>query len=447
MSKILNRPMFRGGGKVSSYGNGITSGLADGGSVNDSKRGLVDGPGGYAGEYTRFRDYNLSNPGSPVYTGASIKAGLSGSSTPFLKLRDRAGLAGTNAFNKYIGNTIENIPNRFGNFFYGEDNAIKPNIDMTMDEYRDKLPSYTTTGFDTLDNVLGFGEGQSPKRLKPDEILPEATRLSQLLIPQKGEDDYRVEEDLSISPEDIMRDNKKRNREIDNITKDISTGDAEKLLSGIIDTRSPELSNKEKMKQSKAMYKEMLSGDKSARIADLSDWALSLFEKSTKEGATVKSMLGDVAGEIAAKPSRTESLDRDSSKLAIQDMMMTKKAAADAEAFKGKTDYQYKLKNYYDQIGSDPTRLPWGTNKKLVAKAMGGKRLDNINVIKGALEEKTRSNVEIINDVTMFTNPASLELLDIGFYIINAKGKEPEVVEVLIKDGEKTYESRKNQYY
>ena len=34
MSKIYRRPMFRGGGKVSSYGNGIATGLADGGRVN-----------------------------------------------------------------------------------------------------------------------------------------------------------------------------------------------------------------------------------------------------------------------------------------------------------------------------------------------------------------------------------------------------------------------------
>jgi hypothetical protein len=44
MSNILRRPMFRGGGKVSSYGTGIASGLAK------PKRGLVDEPGGYAGE-------------------------------------------------------------------------------------------------------------------------------------------------------------------------------------------------------------------------------------------------------------------------------------------------------------------------------------------------------------------------------------------------------------
>ena len=44
MSRILRRPMFRGG-KVDSRGTGITSGLMD-----KPKRGLVDEPGGYSGE-------------------------------------------------------------------------------------------------------------------------------------------------------------------------------------------------------------------------------------------------------------------------------------------------------------------------------------------------------------------------------------------------------------
>ena len=51
MSRILRRPMFRGG-RVDSRGTGIASGLgyAGGGSVNTPKRGLVNEPGGYAGE-------------------------------------------------------------------------------------------------------------------------------------------------------------------------------------------------------------------------------------------------------------------------------------------------------------------------------------------------------------------------------------------------------------
>jgi len=48
MSRILRRPMFRGG-PVDSRGTGITTGLTD-----KPKRGLVDEPGGYAGEYDIF---------------------------------------------------------------------------------------------------------------------------------------------------------------------------------------------------------------------------------------------------------------------------------------------------------------------------------------------------------------------------------------------------------
>ena len=41
MSKIYKRPMFRGGGKVSSYGNGITTGLASGGRVGYETGGNI----------------------------------------------------------------------------------------------------------------------------------------------------------------------------------------------------------------------------------------------------------------------------------------------------------------------------------------------------------------------------------------------------------------------
>jgi hypothetical protein len=53
MSRILRRPMFRGG-RVDSRGTGITSnlGYAGGGSVNTPKRGLVNEPGGYGGTLT-----------------------------------------------------------------------------------------------------------------------------------------------------------------------------------------------------------------------------------------------------------------------------------------------------------------------------------------------------------------------------------------------------------
>jgi hypothetical protein len=86
MSNILRRPMFRGG-RVNSRGTGITSGLdyAQGGSVNTPKRGLVNGPGGYAGKISMSsipKDiYNSifgkkTAPISPPVTGGDITTKL-----------------------------------------------------------------------------------------------------------------------------------------------------------------------------------------------------------------------------------------------------------------------------------------------------------------------------------------------------------------------------------
>ena len=86
MSNILRRPMFRGG-RVDSRGTGITSGLgyAQGGSVNTPKRGLVNGPGGYAGRVSMSgipKDiYNSifgkkTAPISPPVTGGDITTKL-----------------------------------------------------------------------------------------------------------------------------------------------------------------------------------------------------------------------------------------------------------------------------------------------------------------------------------------------------------------------------------
>jgi hypothetical protein len=70
MSRILRRPMFRGG-RVESRGTGITSGLgyASGGQATP-KRGLVDGPGGYAG-------YPPTVGMGPNMTGSSYGKGFS----------------------------------------------------------------------------------------------------------------------------------------------------------------------------------------------------------------------------------------------------------------------------------------------------------------------------------------------------------------------------------
>jgi hypothetical protein len=475
MSKILNRPMFRGGGKVSSYGNGIATGLADGyekggqigGGVIQGKK-MSDGRYGFAEpqiDYTRFRDFKKSRPNNPVYTPESIKATLGGSDTPFLRSMDNVGLAATNIFNKYIGNTLENVPERFGNYFYGEDNVVEPYKKMTLDEYRDSLPSSSSSELFPF-----FGQEDAPERIRSNETSesvsdiissineqePEQEIIEEQITDSGGEQKSTAEilTDLLVAkPVERGMEEERMDREEliqREKNKKIKEAEAAQLLDGLIDDdfsgMGDGLTDEERVKKSKALYKKLLSGDRSPLTQDLSDWALSLFEKSTKEGATVKSMLGEVAGEISKKPSRTEILDRDASKIAIQDLMMSKKAKADAEAFKGKTDYQYKLKSYYDQIGSDPKNLSWDVNKQLAAKAFG-KGPDNAKVIEAALQTKTGKNVLREVDVSKFQDPEQLENLTVGLYVVGKAG-DLEVIEVVEdSNGNKTAESRSNKYY
>jgi hypothetical protein len=98
MSRILRRPMFRGG-KVSSYGTGIASGLADGGrpgykdgrQVLDVYEGIKeqiperDTQGLTTGDYLRIASAGLDILGRPAERGG-ISGALAAASQPLAKL-------------------------------------------------------------------------------------------------------------------------------------------------------------------------------------------------------------------------------------------------------------------------------------------------------------------------------------------------------------------------
>jgi len=105
MSRILRRPMFRGG-KVSSYGNGIASGLANGGMPG--KRGLVTGPGGYAGEL--FGGKINANVPQAQYTGGATNTGGNILTRNLSKLKNIKLPAGSNIENR-IGAGIKGLYN------------------------------------------------------------------------------------------------------------------------------------------------------------------------------------------------------------------------------------------------------------------------------------------------------------------------------------------------
>ena len=97
MSRILRRPMFRGG-KVSSYGTGIASGLADGGRPGYEPGGVVDiyeqvkeqiperdTQGLTTGDYLRIASAGLDILGRPAERGG-ISGALAAASQPLAKL-------------------------------------------------------------------------------------------------------------------------------------------------------------------------------------------------------------------------------------------------------------------------------------------------------------------------------------------------------------------------
>ena len=92
MSRILRRPMFRGGQVIDSRGTGITSGLMD-----KPKRGLVDEPGGYAGEVRTGGDLlrNVNTRFDPFYQNMNmdqLRAFQSlGMGNPFRSTKDMPG--------------------------------------------------------------------------------------------------------------------------------------------------------------------------------------------------------------------------------------------------------------------------------------------------------------------------------------------------------------------
>ena len=70
MSKILRRPMFRGG-PVSSYGNGIATGLADGGRVGYNVGGPIYQSGYSAAPGTGITGADVKKMACLLYTSPS----------------------------------------------------------------------------------------------------------------------------------------------------------------------------------------------------------------------------------------------------------------------------------------------------------------------------------------------------------------------------------------
>ena len=325
MSRILRRPMFRGGQVIDSRGTGITSGLMDGGRV------------GYKTGGDLLNRYNYFDPFAlPGFSSVKRVQAIPDANIP----ADKGG--------QQIGDTDYLVTRGYASDVEG------PVEGMTMAELLDfqageKSDTYQTgkSGLEkdrprevtsvadlTEDELLDF----RTKQMKAAKGATEKTGTIPIITEKKGEE-------IKINPNDPAGNNEQ-----------VTEVDAKTL-----------------MKENAELFKELLGGAnekklKDARIQDVSDYLLKFFEGSQKEGATVGSSAADVAAFATAKDSRTERAkaaidkqDQTAIALAINDYIAGKRSKEQIKMMEAKLganfaqqialfDYKNKKNNFFDNL-------------------------------------------------------------------------------------------------
>ena len=283
MSKILRRPMFRGG-PVDSRGTGITSGLMDGGRVGYQSGDIVLG-----GDLYKPTDFNKFIESYKPNMSPALVNDLFDKKTGQLK----------------PGMTYENI-------FEAKDEEGKPISVFDADIF-----DFSKVGIegDKSDRVGAkmIGKDTFADALKTDV-------LSKLKESKAYEPEFR-----GGGADAAQEDFGKEKLDVDNDP----TGNK---------TSNVEISAEDLIRENAELFKELLGEGqkekiKKARIGDASDYLLKFFEGSQKEGATVGSAAADVAGFATSKPSATEraqdaakKTDQTATALAINDYIAGKRS-------------------------------------------------------------------------------------------------------------------------
>jgi hypothetical protein len=336
MSNILRRPMFRGGGKVSSYGTGIASGLAK------PKRGLVDEPGGYAGENFLISQglYDEFLRGKPVGTstttgGNILSQNIRPMQGPLLSpqmqaIQDRLNPQPKSVMGRTIGQRLLDTGGRFVGRF----------------------PALSTTGLiaAAFAPVAGLAAANAPETIEELQVMqqygPIDEGFTEDMIKQYEADRAEARRTgtplgtggtgLTSSDEELQKilDSQIKKTNIAEVPQD------DEFKNTIIDTEEPELTVND--------YIDLLGGKQARRrdIGDMLGRASAAFLKRPARGETrgITEALGDfMETETAAGPGRREKIEQTAAMLDIKERQASKRAKEQVELFKGQEDYRDKL--------------------------------------------------------------------------------------------------------
>ena len=378
MSRILRRPMFRGG-PVDSRGTGITSGL------DKPKRGLVNEPGGYAGEKTgldflkqaflgpRFLDSNFQSP-MKFQSGTGF-----GFMTPE---RQAPGLI-------KIGESISARNPRMGPL--GIDELAKP----------------VTYGGSTLKDIaksdLEMGEGDLDLSEKDKKELQDFYKS----LDVKGDLDYKGGEPDKIVPTVGKGDG-------DTGTGDGDDGEKEEPIEYTIED-----------------YIKMLGGDK-ARRRDLGDMFARASASFLGTGGVREGLAEFMKSEAAAGPSRREKIEQAAATLDIKDKIASKRAAENLKQTLAGIDYKIGATMAANKAASSLEGKSWIDSLRIVKESLfkgSDKGLDSASVIEETLRLKYQKPVRKYT-VSSETEIPKLEVQE-GFSIITLPDGSKKIFEVV----------------
>ena len=382
MSRILRRPMFRGG-PVDSRGTGITSGLMDGGRVGYKKGDIVLGGDLYTQQdYTDFINKNFS-AGRKTEGFAPAMLNQMFDSEGNLKedytyesiFSDAKGEKGKDAVSVYDTDLLSFadtglIPGKKSKRITSK----RPLANLLKEDVTETLKA--SEAYDT--GPTGPAELGMTTREKPDDP------------PNPNDPNNNDEQVTEVDAKTLMRENAELFKEL------LGEGNEKKL--------------------------------KDARISDASDYLLKFFEGSQQEGATVGSSAANVASFATAKPSKTERVkegidksDQTAMALAINDYIAGKRSKEQIDLMESKLGA-----NFAQQIALIDYKNKKDTFVDLVGEL--GKGLSNPKAIAGAVQKFFGKTPFALNEKQSGANLAA-DKENLGKYFVLFDGTVKTVIQ------------------
>ena len=325
MSRILRRPMFRGG-RVDSRGTGITSGLGyekggrvgyeTGGSIMDRARNffstMMQPARNPDGSMVQIPKRNFAEDMMFVAgPGKFLKAGGGGlglirqmGKYPKFPKGYTSGKG-----DKFVEETAPFLSNQYFK------NLIKPYTSGMKELTKEAIGTVKNYGIPFGIGSLGAGYGL-----------------------KKGYDALMGDEDPNLKTEEQklkeLEEKQKEEEALAKLLTDLAKVEKDKAKDAIGGEEDIEI-NKEK-------YAKLLGGDK-AKGKDVTDMLLSFAGKALKPEADVKTAFGEFFEDEAKRPSRRDKVDDAAATLAINEYIAGKKSKAELDRFFAQADYKSSL--------------------------------------------------------------------------------------------------------